>query len=165
MLQLFFIEMIHLTRKKFLLIAYTIFVLYFLAFKLKFIVGSSFTNGKIVGFTSGYKVLNPTVEFTANGSTYKFCGEASFDDYIDKDVRVVYKNEDPYHAKIFSFFGFWWSGIIIGLIPLTLYSAIVLSFVAKGESVKVDLGKYFKKKQNHPDFNHKIEEHKRKEIE
>jgi len=157
--------MILLTRKKFLFIAFSLFVIYFLAFKLKFIVGSSFTEGKIITFKSGFRVLNPVVEFSANNNVFRFTGEASFDDYTDKVVKVVYKNDDPSNARIFSFFGFWWSGIILGLVPLALYSAIVLSFVAKGESVKVDLGKYFKKKQNHPDFNHKIEEHKRKEIE
>lgn len=157
--------MILLTRKKFLFIAFSLFVIYFLAFKLKFIVGSSFTEGKIIYFKSGYRVLNPVVEFSTNNCVYQFIGEASFDDYTDKVVKVVYKNDAPSNARIFSFFGFWWSGIILGLVPLTLYSAIVLSFVAKGESVKVDFGKYFNKKKIYPDFNNKIEEKKRDEIE
>jgi hypothetical protein len=99
-----------------------------------------------------------------NDTTYQFEGDASFDDYADKVVRVIYKDDDPYNAKIFSFFGFWWAGIILGLVPLALYSAVVLSFVAKGESVIVDLGKYFRKKKNKQNFNSKIEEKNKQDV-
>ena len=148
--------MLLLSRKKFLLIAFSAFLIYFLAFKLKFLIGSSYADGKIIAFQAGYRALSPLVEFTADNKVYQFIGDAGLDDDVDKEVRVVYKTDNPQHAKIFSFFGFWWSGIIYGLVPLLLFSALILSFVAKGESVVIEYRRYFKKKDESEPFKIKI---------
>ena len=40
-------------------------------------------------FTSGFKILNPVVEYTANQHKFRFVGDAGFDDYTEKEVCVM----------------------------------------------------------------------------
>jgi len=135
-----------LSRKKFLIIGFSVFLFYFLLNKLSFFIGAEYAEGRIVYF-AGNKNPCPVVKFQYRDTVYTFTGDQSFDDYTDKKVEVIFKKDNPLEAKIYSFFGFWWTGIIYGLLPLLIVAAFLLSYLEKDEILVLNYSKYFRSKK------------------
>ena len=85
-----------------------------------FFVGADFTDGivkEIVIVPFGGKpppLFKPLVAFSTNhGEQVTFTGAENLKLKRGERVRVIYKKNNPHHAAVYSFFGFWFVSILI----------------------------------------------------
>ncbi|HNQ68669.1 MAG TPA: DUF3592 domain-containing protein [Bacteroidales bacterium] len=138
---------ISLNRSKILIIA-IITVFAFLAInRIDRIRKSTITTGKVSGVEIRKSKWNhgedrsALIQFEYNGDTIHFRGEQNVQYELEEEVRVVFQNDNPNNAKIYSFAGFWLAPLMYCIIPLWLLSALVLSLFDKSDKVIIKLGK------------------------
>lgn len=149
---------ISLNRNKILLIAIAIVFIFLIINRLNKIQKSSFTTGKVKGTEiiksrrynseiSRYAVI----EFGFNGDTIQFGGEQNVDYELGEEVKVIYSNDNPEKAKVYSFAGFWLAPLLYCIIPIWLLAALVLSLLSKDDKVIIKIGKNISVTKEKPD--------------
>lgn len=129
--------MIELNRKKIYLLGVAAIVALLFASRLDFIIGSSFTQGEVLDFESGRSVKWPIVEFQHNNYIYTFEGVSNDDLEMNEKVKVIFKQDDPSDARVFSFVGFLLPPLLWSILPLVLWTAAVYSFLTKKTIIQV----------------------------
>ncbi len=96
--------------------------------KFSFLSGASYTLGKFTGYSIVYSTKNheqvqnfwPLIEYQVAEKKYELHGV----EYVKYDkgsnVKLVYQSSDPSLAYEFSFFGFWYYGILYSVIAVIL---------------------------------------------
>ena len=133
------------TRKKLLWIGVGIISFYYLLNKFEFIFKSARTQGVVVGYADNGRVNAASIEFEVQSKFYYFEGQKNVEYDGGEKLPVIYLKEDPKQAYVFSFLGFWYTGLIVALIPLMLWCAFVLSFYRESDSISL---RFFQNKNN-----------------
>lgn len=131
--------MLLLTRKKLLLAGVGIISFYYLLNKFDFIWHSSSTTGIVVdnSFRTNHSSVNyALVHFECNKKNYFFEGEGNVEYHLNEKVPVIYSIANPDKAKVYSFMGFWYIGLIVCLVPLVFWCAFVLSFFNEEDKIQ-----------------------------
>lgn len=145
------------SRNKFYFIGLFIIFGFYLLNRVNFINKSDFAVGTVLvdkemelSFTQQNDVSDEKViEFSVNNKLYSFFSN-DFEKINDKDTyRVIYDKKNPHNAYVFSFLGFWLSGLLYCLLPIMVWSAFVYSYISPKEHVFINLLKFkFKKVRN-----------------
>ncbi len=134
-----------LTKSKILWIGFAIIGLYYFLNKIDFMIHASFTAGKAVRYT--------TIQFEENLKLYEFTAVKNVHYLIGEKVPVIFLSAHPETAYVYSFFGFWYYGILYSIIPILVWAAFVLAFV--DEEAKFYLSFLGKRKSSILDFERK----------
>ncbi len=134
-----------LTKSKILWIGFGIIGLYYFLNKIDFMIHASFTDGKAVCYT--------TIQFEENLKLYEFTAVKNVHYLIGEKVPVIFLSAHPETAYVYSFFGFWYYGILYSIIPILVWAAFVLAFV--DEEAKFYLSFLGKRKSSILDFERK----------
>ncbi|MBL0048378.1 MAG: hypothetical protein IPP32_09830 [Bacteroidetes bacterium] len=134
-----------LTKSKILWIGFGIIGLYYFLNKIDFMIHASFTDGKAVRYT--------TIQFEENLKLYEFTAVKNVHYLIGEKVPVIFLSAHPETAYVYSFFGFWYYGILYSIIPILVWAAFVLAFV--DEEAKFYLSFLGKRKSSILDFERK----------
>lgn len=104
---------------------------------LNFRLNSSFTEGKSVGGYGTYVVI----AFKHNGKEIRFMTESKPDPEMRDHVKVIYSNDNPENAAVYTFLGFYMFYFYFTIIPLMLLAAFVYSWFDKHDFVTVNFRK------------------------
>ena len=123
-----------LTKRKLYWLGVGIISFYYLLNKFDFIFHASCTEGIAMGHT--------VISFTFKNKVYEFNTVSNVEYSVGEKVPVIFKKENPGNAYVFSFLGFWYSGLIFTLVPLALWSAFALAFFHEEDKIFLS---FFKK--------------------
>ena len=129
-----------LNRNKIFGIGFAIIVLFITINRVDFLIGSTFTKGKVIRFKDvpfgrGITTKVPIIQFSARQEIHTFQGEINSELKAGEEIEVVYKLDDPLNANVFSFVGFILTPMIYALLPLLIFAAAIFSFLNKNETV------------------------------
>ena len=116
-----------LNRKKLLFSGLTIIAFYYFLNKFDFIFHAT--------QTKGIAVSNSEISFESNAVKYQLTAIRNIEYFPGEQVQVIYLNSNPNVAYIFSFSGFWYTGLIVCLVPLALWFAFILAFFNENDAV------------------------------
>ncbi len=139
--------MVLLKRKHIFLSGIGLILLFYFLNKGSFLYDTSGTPAKCLG----YEVIYPEgrrksadsyyaiLEYKVNNQTYKIKGIENLKLEEGEIVTVVYKNKNPEDAYQYSFFGFWYYGILYSALSLVLLTIICYGVLDERHSVKLNL--------------------------
>ena len=81
------------------------------------------------GFAQGHAVFENQLVFKLDSNLISFAAVRNMEYARGEEVTVIYSIANPQLAYVFSFFGFWYEGLILTLIPIAVWSAYVLAFM------------------------------------
>lgn len=117
---------------------FIIVALYFSLNRINDISKSEFSYGTIIGVKEWRNKIFPEdseeasiVQFFYENQEIIFDAKRNIKYENGKEVKVIFRKKTPNNAKIFSFTGYWLEPIIICLVPIILYSALILSLIGK----------------------------------
>ena len=140
---LYFI-MITLSRGKLLLLSALIILAYYFINRISYLYKAEFTNGIVVPVFKlpdwkNSTIGSPVIAYSFADSLIKFEG-TQYLKYNEGDtVPVVFNPDEPEDAYIFTFMGFWYSGLIWCLWPLMIASGLILGFIRKNQFIIISL--------------------------
>lgn len=88
---------------------------------------------------SKYNYYCAAIKFTSENKVYYFTGTQFVNYDIDEKVPVIFLKDDPDTSYVYSFIGFWYSGLLWCLLPVMLYSAFVYAFIKKNQYIEIQL--------------------------
>lgn len=128
-----------------------IIALFYFCNRLQFIIGAEKINGHLLAYekveTPQEILVYPVVEFEYKGEAHSFHGRENSSLEFDKEIPLLIRDEDPSAPLIFTLKSFWLYPLFYALLPLVLWSAFSLSYIAKGEYVQIGLKYPFLRKQ------------------
>ncbi|MDD4150669.1 MAG: hypothetical protein PHE33_11660 [Bacteroidales bacterium] len=125
-------------RTGLLLSGFVIIIVFFFLNRINDINKSEFSSGIVIGvkewsnkmFPEDFEEA-PIVQFFYNNQEIIFVAQRNVKYENGEKVKVIFKQSSPDTAKIYSFVGYWLVPIILCLVPLILFSALVLTFIGK----------------------------------
>jgi hypothetical protein len=138
-----------------LLTGIAIIAVVYLAIKFKQLSDTAFTKGVVTHVVTTHGINLTTsplgggtydraiVMYIIGDYEYRFKAPANLDYKKDDSVRVIYKISDPGDAAVYTFFGFWFNGILFCIIPIVPLLAVVFGFIGSDEKLMVSSQKPF----------------------
>jgi hypothetical protein len=139
-----------LTRGAAFIISLVVLIVIFASNRINFLIGSNYARGYIINmkpeqinYLELENSLHAFIYKAADDSTYQVFDRSNSWVTAGDSVNVVYKESNPFKAKIFSFSGFWMPKFDLGI-----FTAIVLvltiffySFFPKKSNIFFNFGK------------------------
>ncbi|MFL5752366.1 MAG: hypothetical protein ACJ76F_03090 [Bacteroidia bacterium] len=121
-----------------------VFLFYFLN-KTWFLIGSETTPGTCTEYDVIYPEgrskdpdrFFPIIEYSVNGKNYKLTGIEDLKLDEEESITVIYKKNDPARAYQFSFFGFWYYGILYGALSIIALTILCYGAFEKHHSIRI----------------------------
>lgn len=148
-----------LNRIQLVICAMAIIILGAYANRLLLVLNGNRTKGEVISFIvvkeSGYRrnsssYLAPLVLFYKGKQEIVFESVSNLDLERGEIVPVIYSENDPNNAFVFTFFGFWFMPLIYALVPLMVFVAIPLSFLKYKEGIAISISPFAIKKLKRP---------------
>ena len=125
-------------------------LLFYILNKASYLYNTSITSGKFLGYDVIYDEgrkkspnrIFPTFEYQVNDKVYKVNGIENLHIEEGEIIEFIYKNDDPEDAYQYSFFGFWYYGILYSVIGLVLLTIICYGFLDEKHSIKIKIPFY-----------------------
>jgi hypothetical protein len=130
---------IKLNRRQVYAIGLSIIALYIGLNRMDYFIGSETTTGVVIG--QSLRTGAPLVRFVVDSKAVFFETIPNMQVEPYERVSVIYKKENPSHAAVFSFVGFWLYPIIYSLLPFVLLTASVFTFMDSSQRFVVTFGK------------------------
>lgn len=129
--------MFTLNRNHIFLIGLITALLFALIHILNFTVKSEITKGKVVAWYGP----DPVVYFYDEGKMVQFTGESYMNVEVGDIVNVIYEEENPRNAAVFSFTGFFMRYFMFLILPMILFTAFVYSYFSRYDIITVNFKK------------------------
>lgn len=140
------------SKIRFILLLFLLSVAIVVIFKVRFILCGNTTDGVVVEtltYPSRHsRAVNTIVEFQHKGETISFNANENLNYNRLDTVPVIYSLTHPEDAYVYTFWGFWWSGILY-----TFFIFISLGGIAE---IFMDFRKKLAKSKKRFFFNHKF---------
>jgi hypothetical protein len=125
---------IFINRNKFFLIGIVIILFFVFLNKIWFLINSESATGHLKRMeSSGWGIQVPIIEFSAKGYDVEFSATDNMTIEDTHNIKVIYNPDNLTDARVFTFQGFWLTGLIYSIIPLIILAASVFSFIEKDE--------------------------------
>lgn len=97
-------------------------------------------------------LIYPIIEFKYKDSIHIFKGRESSAFKLNESVPVLIQHKDPQQPLLYTFESFWLYPLFYSLLPIILWAAFSLSYIAKNEIVLINLKyPFFKKEKKNTD--------------
>jgi hypothetical protein len=144
-----------LSRKQVFWVGTIAIVLFYFVNRGRILFSSTITAGTVAtvklakATKNGAATANPAILFSdKNNQRYLFWGyENETMLAIGDTVKVIYEDDEPGQASIYSTSAFWFETAIYFVVPFVVWAAFVLSFIEADGKITLRL-KLFEKKQN-----------------
>jgi hypothetical protein len=148
--------MIRLRRHQLFLIGVSVIVLFYFLNKAWFIFQSETT----IGTCSEYEIIFPEgrqnnpdryhsiIRYEVGGKEYEIRGTENIKLEKNEIVTVIYKKKEPSEAYQYSFFGFWYYGILYSVLSFLLLTLICFGAFEKHHHFTIPIPFRQKKKEN-----------------
>ncbi|HBX52419.1 MAG: hypothetical protein A2275_05040 [Bacteroidetes bacterium RIFOXYA12_FULL_35_11] len=136
--------MLKLSRSKLLLLSALIILIYYFINRISYINKAEFTTGMVVPFYelpdwNNSNIGSPVIAFAHANTLVKFEGTQYLKYKEGETVPVIFNSEQPQDAYIFTFMGYWYSGLIWCIWPLMITSGLILGFIRKNQNIIISL--------------------------
>jgi hypothetical protein len=146
---------IRLNRIKLLLLGVVLIAAFYFARQLTYILHSERTTGEVIAFTrsssrkgGGYYTY-PVVKYETDSFEVHFTAEPNLDYSPGDKVPVIHDKKNLLDAEIYTFFGFWFSGLIWFIMIFLVWLAFATSYLGKKEVLQINLRSFsFRKKKD-----------------
>jgi hypothetical protein len=113
--------------------------------KLIFLLGSATTEGICIEYDVIYpegKLRDPDhffplIDYRVDGKNYRINGVENQKLDVNEKVTVIYKKSEPSTAFPFSFFGFWYYGILYSALSVILLTITCYGIFDKGQIIRI----------------------------
>jgi hypothetical protein len=132
-----------------------IFIFYFLN-RSQYIFSSEKVTGTFVYYvevndTSEGKLFYPVIEYKYQDHVYHLNGREGTAYKLNQSVPVLLEHKDPAQPLLYTLESFWLYPLFYILLPVLLWAAFSLSYIAKDEIVQINLKyPFFRKEKPHP---------------
>lgn len=137
--------MLLLKRHQLFLTGVAIVCFCYLCSKAFFLIGSATTQGSCneydiiypEGKTKDPDRFFPIIDYTVDGKAYQLTGVENLKLKPNEKVTVIYKRNNPVNAYQFSFFGFWYYGILYSALATILLTITCYGIFEKGQTIRI----------------------------
>ncbi|NCA79499.1 MAG: hypothetical protein EOM76_04840 [Sphingobacteriia bacterium] len=120
-----------------------VIIFYFLN-RFNIVFDSEFVNGIVVGQkewtneqTKKIEQTAPIIEYNYDGEQHVFIGEINTKHKQGSKVEIILKHCKTENASIYDFTGFWLNAALYCIIPLIVFSAIILTFFDRNKYLNI----------------------------
>jgi hypothetical protein len=125
------------SRNKLLIFGLAVIALVYFCGRARYLVGSKKVDAVFAFYITEPKgnetVVYPILEYTSHDSICQFRGREGTSYSEKQQVPVLLINKDSENPMLYTFTDFWLYPIVYSLLPVMLWSAFCLSFLAKNE--------------------------------
>jgi hypothetical protein len=118
------------------------------------IIGSEKVKGTFIFYveendsTEG-KLIYPIIEFQYKNNTYRFKGREGTSYKIQQNVPVLVQSKNPESPLLFTIESFWLYPLFYLILPIIIWAAFSLSYIAKNEVLEINFTyPFIRKKRN-----------------